>query len=1320
MNKRRLLQIILTALALLMPASVCADKGDKSEKVVMEGDFRVEKFPYASRTGENGRGHITVTENHYKITVSSYTASVHEKNESYWESKIPSVTITGQCLVVYDEGTIERVYSVGIPEVSPSQFVIRNSVKSRQITNIGYVSNPFGDGPSPEKNENKYDDSSTMTFECYVMEPTQEDDDIKNLIFYEDSIVHLTFYFLKVIDIRTSSDPHAMTGNQRVELTNKRGKLEGTLTKVRMTPVKDQPIDSAQIDNNITFEEDTDATDGPGPWGYAIPIAVAAAITGILARLRKRKKKQEERERHRQEDEYYDESDFNDEENEENEEPDQLEMRFYKVFGDSLTVGDVAQQIFVCIMRKNSKCPEWTDMELTKQIKAESDDYLIVEDDGIKGDWKAFYIAAPECENPPEECFIKFSLSAEEGTYVNRVHFKVISGMIVFHPKQTTITIPHRYEEVTSVPFMVKGMPIEEIEELNVTINDPNGNVSEDYDVQVESAIEKNNKPFHALITDLVKDDQKYKPMAGKHTNYLLKVVAKSKNGFVIEGERPVFRFYMGLSWEIDDIVGCYLEPYDRPKHQFYAIVERYGKKYVRVHNWAKIQFFDHELKKNRHELVITEPKPEELKLTLKAVDPSAQKIIDNLGLKISGVQKGKKGYYYEIFCDKAALGVPNRYYVEATLTWEHEGKSEVAEQRLLYLVSQPKRCCLTPEEGAAARKRDKELEDELNRLDFDIRLNNKDGELFPLEFDIQMMKKSYHVDYGYSEEAIKELQHVYNKVKEHMATFKKYEADQYNNEYGDHVSFIGARFKDAYYVKKYLESLPWYERLALGIITFGVPEILGSMQEEAMKVGKPGETNLDLWWDVFYVGAEQATISFLVERVLMGGTKVVGAAANTVKGYWTQGLKKAWNSGVGVKELGNLWGGLKNYCRSEVNAFKNWRGAFRLFPDTSQPVQEGLEEVAEATSKLAKAAEMLKKGVKPSKFDKPLKEAKKEAAELVEHLKDVIGKARKSGNPVDIAEMNKVIFEVQGNKFAMMHLNSLGDDFLPTRAIFNETLEKAYKNVDDKMKSIFEEVYGLEKGELMVSGATSSSKLDLLMGHKVTFDRDATYYFFKDGKCYYVDQEFADQVYKSLFYKEYKKVTGSALKIDTSKLSYAELMKLKQLEKEAAKEFGEEMDQTIIEDILKHKESYGTDLSKMIDKGLRHLPLDNPAKVADAIAYKGIERFNRYRSMMAKAGQAATEKEARELEHKALGELVEGCRQEVKQFQILLERNAARFPFNKADMVPSHLKQAINVLRRLTNGESTLDQAELALEMIGYTFDSLAASVGNLAIKIG
>jgi hypothetical protein len=207
--------------------------------------------------------------------------------------------------------------------------------------------------------------------------------------------------------------------------------------------------------------------------------------------------------------------------------------------------------------------------------------------------------------------------------------------------------------------------------------------------------------------------------------------------------------------------------------------------------------------------------------------------------------------------------------------------------------------------------------------------------------------------------------------------------------------------------------------------------------------------------------------------------------------------------------------------------------------------------------------------------------------------------------------------------------------------------------------------------------------------------------------------------MYKRLFYDEYQKRIGAVLP-DISKMSPEELLKYERLRDIEALKFGKEADQTVIQDVLKNKESYGVDLNKMVSKDLHHLPLDNPAKVADAIAHKGIERFKEFRSLMDAAGKAATEQEARQLSSKALGELVEGCRQEVKTFDIMLSRNAARFPINKKDMIPANLHKAIEVLRKLTTGEATLDQTEIALDLIGYTYDSLAASVGKLAIDIG
>ena len=90
-------------------------------------------------------------------------------------------------------------------------------------------------------------------------------------------------------------------------------------------------------------------------------------------------RKKKERESQSQEDEN------SEEEQEEEKEPDDLRMDLYKDFGDTLVVGDAAQQVCACIVRMPKNGAEFTDEGLTRQIQITSgDDYLVVEDGFVK------------------------------------------------------------------------------------------------------------------------------------------------------------------------------------------------------------------------------------------------------------------------------------------------------------------------------------------------------------------------------------------------------------------------------------------------------------------------------------------------------------------------------------------------------------------------------------------------------------------------------------------------------------------------------------------------------------------------------------------------------------------------------------------------------------------------------------------------------------------------------------------------------------------------------------------------------------------------
>ena len=91
--------------------------------------------------------------------------------------------------------------------------------------------------------------------------------------------------------------------------------------------------------------------------------------------------------------------------------------------------------------------------------------------------------------------------------------------------------------------------------------------------------------------------------------------------------------------------------------------------------------------------------------------------------------------------------------------------------------------------------------------------------------------------------------------------------------------------------------------------------------------------------------------------------------------------------------------------------------------------------------------------------------------------------------------------------------------------------------------------------------------------------DRDWTaYYVDSKGQTVYFDQITTEQIYNKSFYKAATGAESADLKI--------------------ANRFAKKTDQTVIQDILGHKESYATDLPKVLDGPSRH-SAQQPEKVS-------------------------------------------------------------------------------------------------------------------------
>ncbi len=162
-------------------------------------------------------------------------------------------------------------------------------------------------------------------------------------------------------------------------------------------------------------------------------------------------------------------------------------------------------------------------------------------------------------------------------------------------------------------------------------------------------------------------------------------------------------------------------------------------------------------------------------------------------------------------------------------------------------------------------------------------------------------------------------------------------------------------------------------------------------------------------------------------------------------------------------------------------------------------------------------------------------------------------------------------------------------------------------------------------------------------------------------------------------------------------------------------------MDQTIVEDVLKHPESYGVDLDRMIKAALHGEKLKDPTKVAEAVFYKGKERFVTAAKIMKEAQRAGSAIEKLDLEATAIGEMIEGCRQQVKVFKLLDSRNIARMTVNGESRIPNSLREGIAVLEKLAvDGSITFSQASDSLARMGQNFETIFVGMYRAVGDIG
>ena len=1055
---------------------------------------------------------------------------------------------------------------------------------------------------------------------------------------------------------------------------------------------------------SLHHTEDNNAKEEGGSERYIIPIVIGGVLVGgeewLRRTLKKRKKKKNGN----------DNKNDNENENEEGEEddtPDMLEMELYKDFGDTLVTGDAPKRVSACIVRHpKDGGPEYVDKRLTQMIQIFADDgYTAVEEEGVINGWKCALVQAPDWETPPEEGIVQFRVASPEASYTNRIHFRIQKGKFVFG--QDNITLPAMHEEAVELPFIIVGMDWKGTKVTATLTNQDGKKHSEfgenDYNIWARYDTDKNYWLLH--IKDMwMGEEENAKYLPGDVLSYFVDLEAKNRQGFTIKTRLPLYRFYMGLAFQPENSnVGCYFEPYDPVHHIDSLCVQKLdGQEVTPAETRCLLRYYTWD--EETHKIVILNPalqddrmadteEGQRLDRAFKVVckDESQQERVNRLGMQLIAKTDSKGKPYYILRCRFGVLNAPNRINAQLQLRCT-VGKQDCVAIRDVTLLSQPKPSFKSPVDMLEWQKKQNKTLDALEQLDRDIYAAGLGDRLAPLVNYLRLHVDAFYQDnhFGFDERCVKAIFNTHHRVLEGLQA----EANSHPLVACDNLEEVTWEYFKA--MRTTIDDMPGWQKLFFSVATFGAfdvatgtIEVIGAMKDYVDKGG-------DSVFGAFYVGVKIVTLKYLQDKAM-----AIGTAA--VKNYIKTGKADIW------KETKKLY-------FEEINTVKTFgrkvQAADAAKAKNAQADQKADELLTEAKKNPVKASEY---------SDEAVKYGRKRAQKNLDELQKSINELKAHPSEANLIRRNEAIMRCQQDKQTMMMLKGQsnietiaacnnGVNFGECRKVVNNHLDSMYTATNNRVQQRLSALKpGMKPSDVKIFGATSSDKAKLLSGKSITFDRDVTYYYIDKatGKMEYFPQSITEKIYAEEFYQ--------VARLGTSGGQSAVLKSTTQ----AAREFAKKMDQTVVEDVLHHAESYGVDLPKMLEKALKGQKLTNPEKVAEAVLYKGQERFYIAEKLMKAAKDAGDD--ALDLQASAISELIEGCRQQVKVFDLLDARDIARMGANGASKIPDALRSGIAIMRKLAvKGTTDVKTAQSALSALGLTFEEVTKEMYRTVLAIG
>lgn len=1032
------------------------------------------------------------------------------------------------------------------------------------------------------------------------------------------------------------------------------------------------------------YEEDNDAWGFEGVWPFTIPASVLVGLLGYGLTKGKRKEDDDEDPKH----------------------PDPRQMLIYKEFGDTLIAGENSKLVYAMIVRKTKSGNEVPDPIMTKMITISAgDEYMLVKDDGMQGDWRAAWIQAPDIDKIPEEGIINFFMGNEGGSYTNRIHFQIEAGKVLFG--QDNLTLPAHYKEEVRLPFVVVGY--DGSKDVTASILEAGSEKPTDfYRVRVEW---NEKKQLHeAIINDLKLDEKTDNGTPGNFISFTLKVEAQHPGGRKIEGWISLVRYYMGLVLKVGDIQ-CFTEEYNPSKHKKLLVgVQRGGKKYVPAETVGRLLLYDYD--ETTHQIVIINPIPSAETFSIKAVDEAENNQVQGIGINCDVVDnKDPKGTECVFRCVLGVLDPPSRIDAIIHVETEVEGKKYAYDKQVL-LCSQPWRTFQTDAEWSKAVKEDEEIKRKLNKLIEKIERDGLAGRLLPIVKYIDNMLHGYDFNYGFDRDQLRFVGAMYN----HMLTARQeYTFDQYPTPItlGDEMlmfaqSVIDTSIKPVVNAtNKFNEKLGvpiLIARIGIGFWTYGASEayfkaydalcigvMAFNLAEIYVNEGKDGLTK-----NLIVMAKDTAKFQILMTGVQIG----------LHLGF--SGLRAKYNPRTPSISTPVTPGDIKP--KTQPTPSKKQFSSGKKGRITKQAISESNKRQAKAAKDVrSPEAELKAKGMKPERdLTDAIEYTKAKANRNIEDLHAVIEMCEQNPTPENKALMRKIIIEVQADKTAMHKLKNLGPEYQHVREVFNKEWfgEKGInQKVNKKVIAELAAENGLSPDEIKIENISSKKLEKLMSGDTSTMDLDTTYYYInKQGEKVYFNQKTTEQMYNRHLHKE-------ALGYEANSQA-------------AADKFAHKVDRTVIEDVAQHPESFGKeDVGRMMDSTRHVESLENPNKVSDAIIYKSEERFSRAEELFRKSDTITDHWEKMEVQRQAINELLEGGYMTAKDADnFVIPMDQARADVNGGLLVSNKLQRAIEHCRLVdTKDPINVMQLELRIKSEGYnSFSELAKDLGETMRRVG